>query len=101
MAGMAGPGAGAGGGAPASGGPGLPNEGMEAPPAVWTSAGGLSLDINLPQDGRKLTFSKSGGDARLALSVRPRASLEAGFGLLWTVLWLLVALWLIAALGRS
>jgi hypothetical protein len=67
----------------------------------WTTAGGLSLDISVPQDGQKLTFSKSGGDARLALGLRPRASLESVFGLGWTIVWLLIALALIAALRRA
>ncbi|MGE5191357.1 MAG: hypothetical protein ACM3U2_02575, partial [Deltaproteobacteria bacterium] len=67
----------------------------------WATAGGLSLDIALPQEGKTLTFSKSGGDARLALGLRPRASLETLFGLVWTIVWLLVALGLIAALGRA
>jgi len=70
-------------------------------PAGWTTAGGLSLDMALPRDGQALTFSKSGGDARLALGLRPRASLETGFGLGWTVVWLLAGLGLIAALGRG
>jgi hypothetical protein len=74
--------------------------GAEAPTG-WTTAGGLSLDIALPRDGQALTFSKSGGDARLALGLRPRASLETGFGLGWTVVWLVLALGLIAALGRG
>jgi hypothetical protein len=70
-------------------------------PAGWTTVGGLSLDIALPRDGQVLTFSKAGGDARLALGLRPRASLETGFGLAWTVVWLLAGLGLIAALGRG
>jgi hypothetical protein len=69
--------------------------------AGWTAAGGLSLDVAVPQEGQKLTFSKSGGDARLALGVRPRASLEVGFGLGWAIVWTLVGLGLIAALGRA
>jgi hypothetical protein len=68
--------------------------------AAWTQPGGLSLEIAIPQAGQKLTFSKPGGDARLALGLRPRASQEAGLGLVWTVVWLIVALGLIAALGR-
>jgi hypothetical protein len=69
--------------------------------AEWTAAGGLSLDIAVPQEGQKLTFSKSGGDARLALGLMPRASLEVGFGLGWAIVWSLVGLGLIAALGRA
>jgi hypothetical protein len=76
-------------------------QGGDALALAWTGAGGLSLDMNLPQEGQKLTFSKSGGDGRLALGLRPRASLEAGFGLAWTVVWVLVALGLIAAFGRA
>jgi hypothetical protein len=68
--------------------------------ALWTSSAGLSLDINIPQNGHKLTFSKSGGDARLALGLRPRASLEAAFNLLWAILWLGAALGVVGALAR-
>jgi hypothetical protein len=67
----------------------------------WTTAGGLSLDIAVPQDGQKLTFSKSGGDARLALGLRPRAALETGFGLVWTIAWIVIGLALVAALART
>jgi len=69
--------------------------------AGWTTAGGLSLDMAVPQEGQKLTFSKSGGDARLALGLRPRAALETGFGLAWTTVWLVIGLGLIAALARA
>ena len=48
-----------------------------------------------------MTFSKSGGDARLALGIRPTASLEVGFGLGWAAVWLCVAVGLIAALRRA
>lgn len=67
----------------------------------WTQAGGLSLAIAIPATGQKLTFSKPGGDAKLALGFRPRASLEAILGLVWTAVWLVVALGLIAALGQA
>ncbi len=76
-------------------------EGMAQGLAGWTTAGGLSLDMAVPQDGRKLTFSKSGGDARLALGLRPHAALETSFGLAWTVAWIAIGLVLIAALART
>jgi hypothetical protein len=69
--------------------------------AIWKSAGGLSLAIDIPQDGQRLTFSKSGGDARLALGIRPAASLEFGLGLGWAAVWLCVAVGFIAALRRT
>jgi hypothetical protein len=77
------------------------SEGMAPGLPGWTTAGGLSLDMAVPQDGQKLTFSKSGGDARLALGLRPRAALETGFGLAWTVVWIVIGLGLIAALARA
>src|SRR5262249_11387106 len=110
------PGAGGGGSAQGTGGMGGMGGGIsgaavaagDEPPdlaggagAGWTTAGGLSLDMVLPRDGQSLTFSKSGGDARLALGLRPRASLETGFGLAWTVVWLVIGLGLIAALART
>lgn len=70
-------------------------------PRAWSQSGGLSLEIQIPQEGQKLIFSKPGGDARLALGLRPRASREAGFGLIWTIVWLSLALGLIAVLGRA
>lgn len=67
----------------------------------WTNTTGLSLDINIPQNGQKLTFSKSGGDARLAVGLRPRASMEAGFNLIWTGVWVAVAIGVAAAFARQ
>lgn len=66
----------------------------------WSQAGGLSLDIALAPAGQRLTFSKSGGDARLALGLRPRASTDALLGLGWTVVWIVAGLGLIAVLGQ-
>lgn len=75
---------------------------LPQPPAAWTQVGGLSLKIDIPTDGQKLQFSKVSGDPKLALAIRPRKSLETGFGLLWTLLWLalgMVAATSIAKLG--
>jgi hypothetical protein len=68
----------------------------EQPPA-WTAVGGLSLLIDIPKTGQKLTFAKVTGDARLGLGVRPHETLEKGLGLLWTIAWLALlvgAFWL-------
>ncbi|HUQ69035.1 MAG TPA: hypothetical protein VM165_05905, partial [Planctomycetaceae bacterium] len=64
----------------------------------WTQAGGLSLLINVPTAGQKLVFSKAGGDAKLALAVRPQASVSLGLGGLWFVAWMAVAILLLASL---
>jgi hypothetical protein len=60
--------------------------------------GGLSLQIEMPVAGQKLVFSKAGGDAKLALSVRPQASVEWGLGGLWFLAWAAVAIVVLAAL---
>ena len=66
-----------------------------------TRVAGLSLRIDLPEAGQKLTFSKIGGDPLLTLGLRPRASLEAGFGLVWCVVWLVLGLGLASTLTRG
>jgi hypothetical protein len=69
--------------------------------SIGTRVAGLSLRIELPEAGQKLTFSKVGGDPLLTLGLRPRASLEAGFGLVWCVVWLALGLGLVSVLTRS
>jgi hypothetical protein len=69
--------------------------------AGWARAGGLSLEIDLPESGQKLTFSKVGGDPILTLGLRPKRSLEAGFGLAWFVVWVALALGVVNLLRRG
>ena len=52
---------------------------------------GLSIGITLPTSGRKLVFSKSGGDPKLTLAIRPQESVRRGLSLAWSAIWLLVA----------
>ena len=52
---------------------------------------GLSIGITLPTSGRKLVFSKSGGDPKLTLAIRPQESVRRGLSLAWSAVWLLVA----------
>jgi len=97
-------------GTPAGGGPGsgagpigrrdVADGAVAVETPAWSSVGGLSLKIDVPRDGQKLTFSKSGGDARLALGLRPGESLDTAFGLVWAALWLLAGVAVIAALIR-
>jgi len=75
--------------------------GEQAGLAGWARAGGLSLEIDLPESGQKLTFSKVGGDPLLTLGLRPKASLKAGFGLAWFVIWLALGLGLVSVLNRG
>lgn len=76
--------------------------GFTAPWAGWTQAGGLSLPIELPIAGQKLVYTKTGGDPKLSLIVRPKSALRFGLGLVWTVLCIGGALALAAAVrGRN
>ncbi len=64
---------------------------------MWTQAGGLSLPIELPTAGQKFVYTKTGGDPKLTLSLRPKATLRFGLGFLWTAVWVIGALVLAAA----
>ena len=65
--------------------------------ARWNQAGGLSLDFQLPTTGKKLVFSKVGGDPKLALAVRPQESIRWGLNLAWSAVWLAIGLAVILA----
>ncbi|MFM8580277.1 MAG: hypothetical protein ACKOFW_02115, partial [Planctomycetaceae bacterium] len=52
---------------------------------------GLSLLVNLPGEPSQFTYGKSGGDARLAVSLLPNSSYQAGWGVAWAFGWLLLA----------
>jgi hypothetical protein len=67
----------------------------------WTSSGGLSLVIDVPTAGRKITFSKIGGAPELAVGVRPKRSLKTGFGIVWALVWIAVAAFAVTLLSRS
>ncbi|MEX0718445.1 MAG: hypothetical protein WD066_17760, partial [Planctomycetaceae bacterium] len=67
------------------------------------SRGALSIDVDvpIPPDATMLTFTKVGGDPRLALAVRSRDSLETGFGLVWSLVWLAVGIGAAVAFHRA
>ena len=53
----------------------------------WTAAGGLSLLIDVPTSGQKLTLSKVGGRPKLAVSLRPQQFRDTLFDTAWLVVW--------------
>lgn len=69
--------------------------------AGWSSAGGLSLRFELPQEGRALHFSKVGGGPRLSIAVRPQKTWETVGGWVWTAVWIAVAVWLVSLVRRA
>ena len=68
---------------------------------TWTAAGGLSLPIDIPRHNQELTFSKVGGEPKLTLALRPRRTLTLGFGVLWTLLWIVGGIWAAIAVSRA
>lgn len=67
----------------------------------WASTGGLSLLIDLPRTGQKLTLSKVGGAPKLAVGLRPRTFQETLFGIVWLVVWGGLGLGIVLALRSS
>jgi hypothetical protein len=63
----------------------------------WTQVGGLSLPIDVPTTGYRLTFSKVSGQPRLGLRVQSRELLDRGIGLVWTIVWIGIAAAMIVA----
>jgi hypothetical protein len=59
------------------------------------------VPIEIPTAGRKLTYFKLGGGAKLSLSVLPQETLRIGLGSIWTVIWLGLGLGLLVMLSRG
>jgi hypothetical protein len=86
------------------GGPGAQQAANSAvvvvPPPVWSSAGGLSLLIEIPTNGQKLSFSKVGGEPKLMLGVRPHQTLQLALGFVWALVWSIILLLVLITLRR-
>lgn len=66
----------------------------------WNKVGGLSLPIDIPTGEQSLTFSRVGGEAKLALRIRSRELADTGVGFVWTLVWLGIAATLIVTFSR-
>ncbi len=66
----------------------------------WTEAGGLSLLIEVPTAGQKLTLTKIGGAPKLAIQLRPQQFRDTLFSSLWLVIWGVLGLVIVLALRR-
>lgn len=75
--------------------------GLQGSAASRPPTGGLSLGFELPTTGRKLVFSKAGGDPKLALTLRPRESIRWGLNLVWTAVWLTIGIGTVTAVRSA
>ena len=75
------------------------NAGFVATPE-WTKVGGLSLPIDIPVTEQSLSFSRVGGEPKLALKIRSRELVDTGVGFVWTLVWLGIAVTLIVVFRR-
>lgn len=68
--------------------------GTTGPVPRWTQPGGLSLPISVPLVGTESVFSKVGGTPQLTLSLRPRQAWTTSLTSVWSIAWIVLALWL-------
>jgi hypothetical protein len=61
----------------------------------------LSLGFDVPLSGKKLVFSKVGGDPKVALAVRPQESIRWGLSLIWSVAWISIGLGIVLAIRSA
>ncbi len=66
----------------------------------WTKVGGLSLPIVIPTGEQSASFSRVGGEAKLALQIRSRELVDTGVGFVWTLVWLGIAATLVVTFSR-
>lgn len=67
----------------------------------WTSTTGVSIDFELPTDGRELVLMKVGGEPKLTLLVYPESAFRDGKSVVWAVVWGLGLLFLLVALFKG
>ncbi len=76
-----------------------------APPLAssrpWSSAGGLSIQMELPKNAKTLSFSKVGGNPALTLNVQAAETNRWLWGLGWCVVSLIVGLWILKAFRKA
>ncbi len=67
----------------------------------WSSAGGLSIQMNLPKNAKTLSFSKVGGNPALTLNVQAAETNRWLWGLGWCVVSLIFGLWILKSFRNA
>ena len=62
---------------------------------MWTQTGGLSLPLVIPTVGSETVFSRVGGSPTLTISLRPRQAWTRALTWLWSLCWVLLAVWVV------
>ena len=71
----------------------------EGQPPQERTPGSLSLAFEIPTSGKKLVFTKIGGDPTLTVAILPRKSLDLLLAAGWTLVWGSLGLAVAIALG--
>ena len=74
-------------------GEGIPLQGGTT--MMWTQTGGLSLPLVIPTVGSETVFSRVGGSPTLTISLRPRQAWTRALTWLWSLCWVLLAVWVV------
>jgi hypothetical protein len=81
--------------------PAPPPAATVAEPTQGRSPGSLSLDFDIPIDGSKRVFTKVGGDPKLTVALLPHRSFDVLLSAGWTIVWGLLAVLIVVAVGHS
>ncbi len=67
----------------------------------WSTAGGLSIKMELPKNSKTLSFSKVGGNPTLTLSVQLEETNHKIVGLVWCLVSLVLGLWILKRFRKA
>ncbi len=68
---------------------------------AWTQVGGLSLPIQIPEEGSKTVFSRVGGSPKVTLALRPRQASTRTLTWLWSLCWAAFAVWVVRRIRHA
>ena len=68
---------------------------------AWTQVGGLSLPVQIPEEGGKTVFSRVGGSPKVTLALRPRQASTHTLTWLWSLCWAAFAVWVMRRIRHA
>jgi len=76
-------------------------QGRNGQATAWTQVGGLSLPIQIPEEGGKTVFSRVGGSPKVTLALRPRQASTRTLTWLWSLCWAAFAAWVVRRIRHA